>query len=185
MSPIEKYLEHLDKIFVDEPEFYDNESLIDGVKKVVSIVYKNIPEDGYITAVTYGLSHIDFPEWKFGRPELCISVKSESLDWGIISGFLANRLRGKTSFCYGEIINFGEKISSDSEMDAFLIFTPSILSKEDYLNIETGTEYKINIAGLIPIYSDEIEVYNKIGLKEFLFHPNFDLYDLKRKKITL
>lgn len=185
MTPPEKYLEHLDNIFMKEPEFYENESLIDGVKKVVSIVYRDIPEAGYITAVTYGLSHVDFPEWKFGRPELCISVQSEHLDWGIISGFLANRFRGKIPFCYGEVINFGERISPDSDMDAFLIFAPSILQKEDYSNIETGTGYKINIAGLIPIYSDEIEIYNKIGLKELLFHPDFDLYNVKRKKITM
>jgi len=39
-TPIEKYLEHLDNIFQTEPEFYKNESLIDGIPGVTSIVYK-------------------------------------------------------------------------------------------------------------------------------------------------
>lgn len=184
MTPIEKYLEHLDKIFQQEPEFYNNESLIEGIKGVTSIVYRDIPEKGFITAITYGLSLVDHPEWKFGRPELCISVESENLDWGIVSGFIANQLRGKFSFCYGETINFEEQISDDSEMDAFLIFAPSTLNKEDYSEIDVGTDYKINIAGLYPIYSDEIKIYNRIGLKEFWFHPNFDNYSVKRKKIN-
>ncbi|GAA4166592.1 hypothetical protein GCM10022217_40620 [Chryseobacterium ginsenosidimutans] len=183
MTPIEKYIEHLDNIFQQEPLFYNNESLIDGVKGVTSIVYRDIPEKGFITAITYGLSLIEHPEWKLGRPELCISVESENLDWGIVAGFIANQLRGKASFCYGETINFGEQISEDSEMNAFLIFAPSILDKDDYLDIDVGTDYKINIAGLYPIYSDEIEVYNQIGLKEFWFHPNFDNYSVNRKRI--
>lgn len=185
MTPIEKYLMHLDTIFKQEPEFYSNNSLIDGVKGVVSIVYKDIPEKGYITALTYGLSLVKHPEWKSGRTELCISVQSDNLDWGLVVGFLANRLRSKSPFCYGEVINFGEQISKDSEMDTFLVFAPSTLDNHDYLNIDVGTDYKINIAGLYPIYSEEIEVYNQIGLKDFWFHPNFDNYSVKRKRITL
>jgi len=185
MTPIEKYLEYLDNIFQKEPEFYNNESLIDEVKGVTSIVYRDIPEKCFITAITYGLSLVEHPDWKFGRPELCISVESENLDWGIVAGFIANQLRGKSPFCYGETINFGEQISEDSEMDSFLIFAPSTLNKEGYSDIDVGTDYKINIAGLYPIYSEEINVYNQIGLKEFWFHPDFDNYSVKRKRIKL
>jgi len=72
-----------------------------------------------------------------------------------------------------------------SEMDAFFIFAPSILDQEDYLNIDIGTDYKISIAGLYPMYSDELEVYEKIGLEEFWHHPDYDNYSVRRKKITL
>ena len=68
-------------------------------------------------------------------------------------------------------------------MDAFLIFGPSILDKEDYLGIDIGQDYKINLAGLYPIYSSEIEKYSGIGLEEFWNHPNFDLYNVNRKRI--
>jgi hypothetical protein len=185
MTSVEKYLEHLDNIFNMEPEFYNNESLIKGLQGVTSIVYRDIPEKGYITAFTYGLSLVEHPDWKFGRPELCISVKSENIDWGIVVGYIANQLRGECSFGYGETIDFKEQISSDSYMDAFLIFAPSTIDKEDYLNIDIGTDYPINIAGLYPIYSDEIKIYNEIGLKNFWFHPSFDNYDVQRGRIKL
>ena len=184
-SPFEKYLEHLDKIFQTVPEFYTNDSLIDGISGVTSIVYKDIPEKGYTTALTYGLSLVRHDNWKFGRPELCISVESSNLDWGKALGFIANKLRGDCPFSYGQTINFGEKICNDSEMDAFLIFAPSTLDKVAYQNIDIGADYKINIAGLYPMYSAEQEVLDKIGLKEFWHHPGFDNYSVKRKKLTL
>ena len=184
MTPFEKYLNHLDNIFQQEPEFYINESLIDGVSGVKSIVYRDIPEKGFITALTYGLSLIKHPDWKFGRPELCISVDSSNVDWGQVIGYIANKLRGDCPFTYGQTINFGEQISEDSEMNAFFIFVPSTLEKEDYLNIDIGTDYKINIAGVYPMYSEEIEVISKVGLEEFWNNPKFDIYSVNRHKIT-
>ncbi len=179
----EKYLRHLDHIFQQEPEFHKNESLIDGIPGVTAIVYKDIPEKGYTTALTYGLSLVKHPEWKFGRPELCISVESPNLDWGQVVGYIANKLRGDCPFTYGQTINFGEKISDDSEMNAFFIFAPSTLDKNDYLNIDIGADYKISIAGLYPIYSEELETINEIGLEAFWHHPDFDNYSVTRKRI--
>ncbi|MDF2454830.1 MAG: hypothetical protein K0R51_823 [Cytophagaceae bacterium] len=184
MKPVERYLEHLDNIFQQEPLFYKNESKMDGISGVTSIVYKDIPEPGFITAVTYGLSLVAHPNWKFGRPELCITVESTNLAWGQIAGFLANALRGECAFRYGQAINFHEKISEDSDMDAFFIFAPGILEKEDYSAIDIGTDYKINICGLYPIYKDEINVLEKIGLEKFWHSPEYDIYAVNRKKIT-
>lgn len=183
MTPVEKYLAHLDKIFQREPEFFKNDSLIDGVKNVTSIVYRDYPTIGYLTAVTYGLSLVDHPDWKFGRPELTICVETENLDWGIVIGYIANHLRGKAPFTYGNTINFGEKISQDSEMDAFLIFAPSVFEKDEFLNIDIGTDYKINLAGMYPIYNSEIPLYNEIGPEEFWKHPGFDPLKVSRKRI--
>jgi hypothetical protein len=182
-TPVERYLNHLYNIFQTEPEFFKNESLIEGVPGVTSIVYKDIPEKGYITALTYGLSLVPHPEWKLGRPELCISVESSNIDWGEFVGFIANKLRGDCPFRYGDTVNFGERISEDSEMDAFFVFAPSTLDKESYLNIDIGTDYKINIAGLYPMYSDEIGVFHQIGLEKFWRHPNFDNYSVRRRRI--
>jgi hypothetical protein len=172
------------KIFQKEPEFFTNDSLIDGIPGVTSIVYKDIPEKGYTTAFTYGLSLIKHPEWKFGRPELCISVESSSIHWGKVIGFIANKLRGDFPFSYGQIINFHAQISDDSEMDAFFVFAPSTLDRDGYSDIDIGADYKINIAGLYPMYSDEFEVYQKIGLEAFWHHPNYDNYSVRRNRIT-
>jgi hypothetical protein len=182
-TPAERYLEHLDHIFQQAPEFYNNDSLVAGIPGVTAIVYRDMPEKGFITAFTYGLSLVKHPSWKFGRPELCISVESSNLDWGQVVGFIANKLRGDCPFSYGQTINFREQISEDSAMDAFFIFAPSTLDKADYLNIDIGTDYKISIAGLYPMYADELEAYEKIGLEAFWHHPDFDLYSVNRKRI--
>lgn len=182
-SPAEQYLNHLYQIFQQEPELYMEESLIEGVPGITTMIYRDIPKKGYTTAFTYGLSLIQHPAWKVGRAELCISVNSSHLDWAQAMGYIANKLRGDCPFSYGQVINFEEKISDDSEMDAFFIFAPSTIDKEDYLHIDIGADYKVSIASLYPMYSDEIEVYENIGLEKFWHHPNFDNYKVNRNKI--
>ena len=182
-TSVEKYLEHLDKVFQQEPIFFGGGKDENGIPNVTTMVYKDVPEKGFITGITYGLSLIKHPDWKFGRPELCISVESEDESWAEVAGFLANSLKGDCPFSYGQTINFRERISEESEMNAFFIFAPSTLEKEDYSNIEIGAEYKINIAGLYPIYANEMNVIEDIGLENFWKHKDFDNYSVKRKEI--
>ena len=182
-TPVERYLDHLDDIFQREPRFFKNESKQPGLPGVTAILYPGVPEKGYITGLTYGLSLGQHPDWKFGRPELCISIASTEEIWGEVAAFLANQLRGIHPFAYGDTIDFGTPIHESSDMSAFFVFAPSILEKPDYLDIEIGTPYKINIAGLYPIYKEEIATIQKIGLKDFWFHPDFDMYDIHRPPI--
>jgi len=185
LSPAEQYLNHLNKIFKKEPLLFKEESLDKNLPGVTTIVYENVPEKGMITSFTYGLSLGNHPDWKNGRPELTLTVKSENFSWGRISGHLANWLRDKCPFSYGDPIDFQERISDDSEMDGFLVFAPSIFkNKSDYDNLDIGTKYRIYIKGIYPIYSSEIEVMPKLGFEKFWKHPNFDLYNVNRKRIT-
>lgn len=182
--PTERYLEHWADYFDPEPLFYGNESSTKDLPGVSTIVFKNSPEEGLITGITYGLSLVEHPNWTNGRGELCICVKSDSLAWPQVIGYIANKLRGSSPFSYGGTINFGQPISDDSEMDAFFIFAPGIFENQtDYLDIDIGYDYKINVAALYPIYSEEIEVMKEIGLEKFWEHPDFDMFDVKRKRI--
>ena len=146
-------------------------------------MYENIPEPGHITGVTYGLSEVEHVDWRFARPELIISVKSTDIAWPLAVAEMANQLRGRCSFCYGAVINFGEKVSEESEMSAFFVFAPSILEKEDFLNIDVGGPQSITIAGMYPIYDSERASISKLGLERFWHHPNFDLYDIRRAEV--
>ncbi len=184
LSPFEKYLNHLDDIFIVEPKFQMFDSKNPKLNGVTSIIYENIPEKGMTTGVTYGLSLYKHPEWLDNiRGEIMITVNSPSIDWGLVVGFLANKFREKCPFCYGDTLSFGERISEDSEMDAFFVFSPSILDEDYYLNIDVGLEYKIHIAGVYPMYSSEIDTFHDIGIKEFLENKNFDLYSVNRDRI--
>lgn len=184
-TPAARYLQHLDRIFQQEPEIYLEESKIPGLPGVTTFVYKDVPKKGYITGITYGLSLVEHPAWKYGRPELCVSVRSPSLQWARVAGYIANNLRGDCPFGYGQTINFGQRVSDDSEMDAFFIFAPSTLYREDHENIEIGAGYKINIVGLYPMYAEEMKVYEEMGLEKFWHHEGFDNYSVKRGRIKL
>ncbi|MFD3613148.1 hypothetical protein ACFWXA_34850 [Streptomyces atroolivaceus] len=46
---------------------------------MTEIVYDDLP-DGPFTALTYGLSLAEHPDWQHGSPELCLSVNSTKSD---------------------------------------------------------------------------------------------------------
>ncbi len=72
--------EGLDHSGGDEDAIHKAESP-EGGMPVSVFVYKNIPEEGMITGVTYGLSHCPLPAWKLSRPEMIVAVQSLALDW--------------------------------------------------------------------------------------------------------
>lgn len=187
LNPAEKYLNYLEEFFFQKPEFYTKKSSQKSNSNVTSIVFNNLPEPNSITSFTYGLSTTKHREWKLGRPELTLTVNSTNNSWKTILGLIADELSGKSSFSYGSTINIGKKISDDSQMDAFLIFAPCIFQNygdsKKHLNIDIGFSYKINIVGLYPIYSSEIKLIEKWGLKKFWHHPQFIWYDVNRNII--
>ncbi|MET3731659.1 suppressor of fused domain protein [Moheibacter stercoris] len=184
-TAVVKYLAHLDKIFQREPEFFRNESTIEGVNDVSAIVYRDYPTIGYMTAVTYGLSLVEHPDYTDTRPELCICVESDEINWGIVIGHIANHLRGKYPFTYGFTIDFKSQVAKDSEMDAFLVFAPTVFEREEWAGIDVGEDYKINLTSLYPIYASELEAYNIMGIEDFWKHPNFHPYNVRREKVSL
>jgi hypothetical protein len=166
-----------------EPKFYPLESTIRGAPQVVCMAYPEVPEPGHITGVTYGLSEVPHPEWRFGRPELVISVASTDVAWPLAIAEMADQLRGRCPFCYGNVIDFGAQVSDESEMSAFFVFTPSILEKSDFLDIDVGGDKPLNLAGMYPIYDSERAVFVELGLERFWHHPSFELYNVKRPKV--
>jgi hypothetical protein len=184
-TPAEQYLNHLNSVFKKTPLLFKEDSLDEGLPGVTTIVYENTPEKGMITSFTYGLSLGNHPDWRNGRPELTLTVRSDDFAWGRVSGYLANWLRNKCPFSYGNPIDFREKIANDSEMDGFLVFSPSIFrDKRNYENIDIGAGYKIYIKGIYPIYATEIDVISKLGLEKFWKHPKFDFYNIHRERIS-
>ena len=79
-----------------EPLFFPVESTQKGLKGITVITYLGVPEPGMLTAITYGISLTDHPEWKFGKPELCITVRSDDVIWARrpLTRLSADRLGG-------------------------------------------------------------------------------------------
>jgi suppressor of fused protein SUFU len=149
---------------------------------VTVLVYDNLPP-GLLTAVTYGLSLADHPDWQHGSPELCVSIRSTDDLWARAVGHLAEAQRGDCTFTYGETINFGEKITPESAMTAFVIFAPAVLDRDDYTNIASASGHEghdiINLAGIYPIHEIERQYIREHGFKAFWDH-DWDMYDITR-----
>jgi hypothetical protein len=182
-SRVEQYLAHLDRLAPGhEPRFLPIESSNPTLDGVTAITYEDLPEPGFLTAVTYGLSLADHPEWRLGKPELCISVRSSDQRWARAAAFVADRLRGVSPFAYGETINFRERVCPDSVMSSFVIFAPAVLARDDFLNIDVGDALPINLQGIYPIHDDERAWIEQHGLAAF-WQLNWDPYDVRRPSV--
>ena len=186
-SRVENYLAHFDRLSEGvEPTFWPVESTKPGLKGVTVIAYKQLPDD-HLTAVTYGLSLATHPEWVNGSAELCISVRSEDDRWAWAIGHLAETLRGDCPFVYGNTIGFGEQVSRESQMSAFVVYAPSVLDPE-YCAIDVsiaGHEGHdiVHLMGMYPIHEVERQWIKENSLKAF-WQLGWDPYDTKRPPVV-
>jgi hypothetical protein len=178
---IERYLAHLDALTAGtaEPRFLQLDSSLPATKGVVALTYTDLPEVGFLTALTYGLSLVGHSEWRAGKPELCINVRSHDDRWAWAAASVADQLRGRSSFAYGETINLGEPVSPESRLSSFVLFAPAVLDREDYLGIDVGDQLPINITGLYPIHGSERLWIHEHGLEAF-FKLSWDPFDVHR-----
>jgi hypothetical protein len=95
---------------------------------------------------------------------------------------MAEGLRGRCPFTYGSTINFRAKISDESDMDAFLVFAPSFLQKEQ-MSVKLN-DFACNIAGMYPMFSSEFRLYKEIGLERFWHLPGWEPCNVHRKPLT-
>lgn len=98
-------------------------------------------------------------------------------------GHLADSLRGRCPFSYGNTIAFGEPISDESAMTDFVVFAPISLGPEAYLGINVGDDLPISIAGLYPIHESERRYVRTHGLEAF-WGMEWDPYDTSRSAVV-
>jgi hypothetical protein len=166
---VERFLAHLDGLTPGmEPRFLPVNPTSPRLNGVVAITYSDLPESGFLTTVTYGLSLADHPSWRLGKPELCISVRSQDDRWARAAAYLAEQLRGRCPFTFAETIDFGEPVSPESPMSSFVVFAPAVLDRARYLRIDVGDPLPININGLYPIHDDERLWIREYGLEGLL-----------------
>jgi hypothetical protein len=181
MNIVEEYLDWLKQIVGDGGKIYDISGM-DIAPQIFVVIFDQVPEVGHKTAYSFGLSSVAHPEWRFSRPELVISVKSDDNSWGLAMGEIIRQKRGSDLFEYGSVFQFGERISDESEMSAFLVFANSLYDPGQ----ETATfcDRSIGLSQLYPIYADESETIKRIGVEAFFFRCGIDFYDVRRKKVV-
>ena len=177
---VEQFLSHLDYISGGiEPRYIPVETSQSGLPGVTVVVYDDVPEPEMLTGITYGVSLVDHPHWRLGKPELSMTVRSNDLRWLFALGRIGEAQRGDNPFHYGDTINFGERITPDSEMTAFAIFAPAVLDRDDYTGISVGDALPVNICGLYPIHDAERRYIHDHGLEAF-WKLDWDPYDVGR-----
>ena len=118
---IEMFLAHLDDVTGGiEPRFFPVATTHEGLNGVTAVVYSEVPEPGYMMAVTYGLSLASHPQWTAGTPELCICVESVDANWALAVAFIAEQMRGECPFLYGDMLDFGGPMSEESPMSSLV-----------------------------------------------------------------
>lgn len=176
----EIFLAHIERIFgpADEIKKHDCPQ---GGKPVSVFIYRDIPDKGMITGVTYGLSEYAHPDWKLSRPEMIISIETNDLMWTWAAAYFAAEFRGEKRFSYGDVFTTDGPLAGDTAMDGLLIFAQSILERE-VASVQLN-DYKVHFSQFYPIYRSELKLYDEIGLERFWKHEGFAMYDPKRKPL--
>lgn len=173
---------HLQQVFGEEDFIRKMAAPMPGAPPVRCYFYKDLPEPGYLTAVTYGLSLGHHPDWQHGRPELMVCVKSAEEAWGLAAAYFAASFRGEKSFRYASLFSLDSAICAESPMRGFFTFAPPLLEPEQ-ARVELSNK-PVNLVGMYPLYEGEISLLPRIGLEAFWNHDDFDPYDVKRPDLS-
>ncbi len=153
-------------------------------KPVIYIFYfDELPERGFLTAVTCGLSEAKHPDWKYGAPELMVTMKSSSHSWGMAAGYFASSFFGEKRFSYGDMFKVDDPIAEESDMNAYLLFAPSFLDGEQSKFVLP--DRIVNLVGLYPVYDDEIAIYDRVGLEAFWHAEGFEMNNPHRGRVRV
>lgn len=180
----------------DAPVFFDQlrarlgqESLVRKIESsrpelppVYSVIYRNFPEAGMLTAVTYGLSVVDHPAWKLGKPELIVTLRTLDEMWAYAAAFFVDQLRGEKPFSFGSVFALDEPLATGSTMTGCFILSPAILSPEQARFTLPGKT--INLVGLYPVYAGEVELIQQIGLEQFWYLEGYDRFSVIRPDLS-
>jgi hypothetical protein len=152
-----------------------------GKLPVCCFIFRDRPETGLLTAITYGLSLSEHPGWGEEKPELITTIRSADEEWGLSLASFAERLRGEESFQDGSILIGPTQLAAESEMEGFLL-GDSQPEDHDHNRIDLPTRI-VRLRRATPIYQCELEFIQQIGALPFLQKPEVDFRDTQRDHI--
>lgn len=144
--------------------------------------FQDFPAKGMLTAVTAGLSNASHPDWVHGKPELSFSLHTSDNTWGTAAAFIAQSFFNKKSFSYESSFALDRPMSGDSAMNACFVYRPQFLNKEQ-IKFELP-DRTIFLAGLFPLYEEEIALYESKGTESFWNTPGFEPFNPRRASLA-
>jgi len=179
---VEKYMDWLSQIAGIEDEII---SIENQSPQIFVSFYNNLPDKGCKTAYSFGLSSANNTAWTNSRPELVISTSDSDNSWGLAMGEIIKQYRYEKNFSYGDVFNFCEPISDNSDMSCFLIYANSLYEPGD--DIVDLDDRVIQLCQLYPIYHDEMKTISKKGVKYFIsqgIKVGIDMFDINRNIVS-
>ncbi|HNO78422.1 MAG TPA: suppressor of fused domain protein [Phycisphaerae bacterium] len=153
----------------------------EGKPKVFVFYFDGWPEPGLMTAVTFGLSNANHPDWKYGGVELMVSLETQDRSWGLSAAYFASAFFNERPFAYGDIFMVDDPISDESEMNAYLVFGPPFLEQAD-AQIDLS-DRSVFLKGMYPLYESELDQYERLGLEDFWRLDELDILNPRRRPV--
>ena len=143
---------------------------------IYSVRYPDRPDPGSSLCFTVGLSSVPNRGWKEGQgPELAMRIWSLERWWGLALAEVARQGRGRRAFAVNVSIDFGDLMSPDSAMSAFLLIEPVDFPAHP---LHCG-ERHIVLLQAVPLHASELEKVRRDG-PEWLLALGIDLADPHR-----
>ena len=179
-SPLEHYRSQLENILQEKSQVFREKSVKKGLPFVYTLVFPKSEEHPLIS-LSYGVSFANHPD-QHNRIEIYLQIDSQDMAWAHVIGYLANHLRGDCPFNQGEIIRLGQKISAESELNAFVVVDADKNLLQDRIP-DARKNSSVQLVELLPIYEHEVFTIQKIGLEEFIKRLAKEKLNPKRKAI--
>ena len=180
VSDVQRFIEHIDALAGTDRKVYEFSE--EGDVPLYVMAYDDVPEKGYLTAVSFGLSLVPHKEWKKARPELLVSVKDKDHAWAKALGEVAYQLRGKCPFVFGDTVGLETPIAKSTKMSSFVAFAPIVLDRKD--TVVPLSSYPVELRQLYPLYTGERVRIDSEGLDWFLEVDGLNPHDVKRKDFS-
>lgn len=177
---VDKYFDHLYKIFKVEPKYFKY-SDDDDFPPLHLLTYEDLPESGMMTGFTSGVSLVPPADNGKVRKELMISVFSSDPSWALAVADIGYQHRGMWRFEVGDVVNHHGKISDESDMSSFLVWHQGVIREDHEIICMPGWHTKI--MGLFPIHDEERELIAKHG-PDWIFELVDDPCDVTRSSVA-
>ncbi|MFI6096592.1 suppressor of fused domain protein [Lentzea sp. NPDC051213] len=181
---LSRYRERLDSLTGAEPvvSSFDPREAADGL--VLALAYIGVPEPGYVTGFTYGLSLVRHADWGQAGRELSITVRSDNVEWASVPARIIAGLRGLGSFGLGHVLGHVGPYVSDSQMSSIVLAGPAVPAEGvvDLGDDERGGDL-VEIAGVYPIHAAEREFVYSRGF-DALWNLEWDRFDPSRESVV-
>ncbi len=156
------------------------ESAGSGREMVMIALFHDYVVKGRTLLVTFGLQEATFKSEDNQVNELVMLTGQESADEMAQSiGLLIDWKRDQELFDTGSMFRFGKALTSQTEMSAFLIGLPF----PNFPQIQAQNR-KVGVLELHPIYSEEVELLLKTGIKQFLSSGFYEPLSLQRRNLA-